>query len=140
MILNQLKDNVNIIKKLIMCWIGKNKPKIAKCDIQVYKIVFCNDRSYYQNYQYHDGLQNQIIIESGSFIAKYCCIKEGYHSYADLFMANFYYGNIKIVPCIIPKGIKYYVNDCNEVVSENIIYNKELSSFKKFISEFIIKL
>ena len=121
-----------------MCWHGINKVRIAKFDIHVYKRVNFNNISEFYHFQYYDGLQQLVTIYpiNDDINPIYCSIHQGYHSYSYI-SKKFYCLSLryKIVPCIIPKGTKFYLNNAREIVSENIIYNKELSFYPNLISK-----
>ena len=96
-----------------------SKFKIAKKDITCYKMIFLNDRAYYQNFAYSPNtLYNFINIKK-----EFDIIEKGYHSYSTKYKA-FCSGNkfyCKIVKFIIPKGTKYYYNSFyKEYVSTKI--------------------
>lgn len=108
-----------------MCWKSTELDKnVAEHDITVYKIVLPNTRgikSLFYKFWYlfnvtYRGTLNIKLVDS-----EYC-ITEGFHSYKTksqvLFVNQFYFK--KIVKCILPKGTIYYINNNDEIVSNQI--------------------
>ena len=138
-----------------MCWtcnINKLEAKIAKEDINVYKVVKSANRKYcvapFMDYTYYlkdiqPSLTLEVRIEPRSTFAK---ITEGYHSYSSV---NFVFdsvvegilgGYVKTIQCgnrkgtfrvdnplylatfIIPAGSTYFINEEDVIVSNMIKY------------------
>ena len=108
-----------------MCWISTElDKKVAEHDITVYKIVLPNIRGVKSLFYKFWYLFN--MTYRGTFNIKLdgseYCITEGFHSYKTksqvLFANKFYFK--KIVKCILPKGTIYYINNNNEIVSNQI--------------------
>lgn len=130
-----------------MCFYIHNKhlkEKTAERDITCYKVFSSRDingnqhgkyiRSYYRSFNYKfgtryelDGYINPILGAKGDPYM----INVGLHSYTSLEKAKkviqgmaSYYKKI-IIPCVIPKGSKYYHNPGDrEYVSDQIIIGK----------------
>lgn len=108
-----------------MCWISTElDKKVAEHDITVYKIVLPNIRGIKSLFYKFWYLFN--MTYRGTFAIKLVgseyCITEGFHSYKTksqvLFANQFYFK--KIVKCILPKGTIYYINNNDEIVSNQI--------------------
>lgn len=129
-----------------MCYIGINKseqtPIIAKKDIIVVKRLWKKNSKYNSEYK-HFNYTREIIPDSIKLVPKtegynyqyslFIC--EGYHSWdKDLFKNPFNdfkkikVGSNTLCYCLfmIPKGTKYYKNECNEIVSELIVFIGEI--------------
>ena len=96
------------------------KPKIAKRDINCYKLGMKIDetsfKSEFQEHLYNFG-EKQTELELSPI---HDIIMAGYHSYSNKRKLRF--GFPYRVKCIIPKGSIYYYNPCmKEYVSSNII-------------------
>lgn len=126
-----------------MCWICSTLSKqIAKQDYTVYKLVkfdtFDTCKSLVYDYTYTfdklNKLEQPLLVKeyNGVYI-----IDEGFHSYIDLRVMYFAEDMIKgcIAECTIPKGAIYYVNNYDEVVSNQIIIHKPsiLSDVEQFL-------
>ena len=108
-----------------MCWISeKLDKKVAEHDITVYKIVLPCTRGtkslfYKFWYLFNVTYRGTLAIK---LVGSEYCITEGFHSYKTksqvLFANQFYFK--KIVKCVLPKGAIYYVNNLDEVVSNQI--------------------
>lgn len=121
-----------------MCWISKikPKPKVAEEDMAVYKYAnasYITKKSVYaliyphryiidkNNKNIRLNILRNLVIDGNQVHT----INEGYHSYADLETARKkHWCSSHLAHFTIPKGTKYYINEKNEIVSENIIYNK----------------
>ena len=86
--------------------------------------------SLYRGYLYIPYTPNPevSISQIHNSLYNYWCINKGYHSYSTLAMAKLKRkSKLKlIVKCIIPIGSTYYLNECNEIVSSNIIVTDEV--------------
>ena len=138
-----------------MCWtcnINKLEAKIAKEDINVYKVVKSANRKYcvapFMDYTYYlkdiqPSLTLEVMIEPRSTFAK---ITEGYHSYSsvnfvfDSIVEGILGGYVKTIQCgnrkgtfrvdnplylatfIIPSGSVYFINEEDVIVSNMIKY------------------
>lgn len=133
-----------------MCWVTDKLPelKIAEKDIATLKVVLKKDDMLIPYFQYNDfyykldKLSPLVTLKVETLVNyKRYIIETGYHSYSesysyeissyyieinndiyrnDTFMGLFNY-SCCLVSCIIPKGTKYYVNERDEYVSEQII-------------------
>lgn len=131
-----------------MCWVTDELPelKIAEKDITTLKVVLKKDNVLLPYFQYNnfyyklDELSPLIALEPYSHYNHYF-IEVGYHSYSEsclyeissdyieiancnIYQHNYARFNLSsccLVSCIIPKGTKYYVNERDEYVSEQII-------------------
>lgn len=132
-----------------MCFISTN---LNKCytykDIVVYKIMNKNNISQIMLHKYEKNVHNEHIIinPTHTFIPRlkglFYVINKGYHSYTNIKEAlckiiiskidsiDFINGRLKISKFIIPKGTICYINDKNEIVSENIIYKSDVNLFR----------
>lgn len=146
-----------------ICPIEQFQERVTSKDIRVFKIVkIINNKivSLYQDYIYKLGESNP--IEKRMYVLPFNDTRKiihGYHSYSydkisinfdsshscfnisnsstqellDWVIANddFYY----VAECIIPKGVKYYLNPKGEYVSESIIISSiiPIKSFENFI-------
>ena len=108
-----------------MCWISTElDKKVAEHDITVYKIVLPNIRgikSLFYKFWYLFNVTYRRTLNIKLDGSKYC-ITEGFHSNKTksqvLFTNQFYFK--KIVKCILPKGTIYYINNNDEIVSNQI--------------------
>lgn len=108
-----------------MCWISKELNKrVAEHDITVYKIVLpCTSgtRSLFYKFWYLFNVTYRGTLAIKLDGSEYR-ITEGFHSYktkSQVLYANQFYFK-KIVKCILPKGAIYYINNLDEVVSNQI--------------------
>ena len=108
-----------------MCWISeKLDKKVAEHDIIVYKIVLPNIRGtkslfYKFWYLFNTTYRGTLDIK---LVGSEYCITEGFHSYktkSKVLLANQFHFK-KIVKCILPKGTIYYINNNDEIVSNQI--------------------
>jgi len=128
-----------------MClYINKNKSKIAKKDIPIWKLVVKLDNGEYRglfqrsfvyelNKEYKADIKIQNIAGSSSYI-----INEGIHSFIDLGMAIEYSSYLDssvrsitvLTEGIIPKGSEYYkgnyIISTGELASNRLIITKDL--------------
>lgn len=138
-----------------MCWEGKKKKNIADKDILCYKILKRTENEnelisiYYQFiYELKKLYKTQIYPENSWIYDDKIYINEGFHSYdkniviklqnyrnsaiVNVFSKHkvFLYepisSNLVLMECIIPKGSIYYKNGYNEIVSNQIIINREI--------------
>lgn len=136
----------------------KKTPQIAGEDIFVYKVMLQNPdtgryKSLYYGMRYEAGKVYSTCIEPiNTYRPLYPEMKidKGFHSYSmDRTMATkdkyqiviynmenneivdsiFFFDNLVIAKCIIPKGSKYYKNDLGEIVSDQIIITVEAIAF-----------
>ena len=136
-----------------MCWTSNKIPirNIATKDITCYKIFHAESikwkvrkflgislwkcgiekfYSLYRDYEYISYAHNPEIVISLIYSDYWdsWSIYEGYHSYSTLNRAKF--ERIRetdlIVKCVIPIGSTYYLNECNEIVSSNIIITDKI--------------
>lgn len=121
-----------------MCWTAINPSFMRECraseDIKVYKILLvrksifgkiefispCMDFHYKPGKVYHSELG--ITQTNYSLI-----IEEGLHCFQNMTSAGIYADNLfiglepyAIVPAIIPKGTRYYINENREIVTEKL--------------------
>lgn len=107
-----------------MCWTNRTlNRKVVEHDITVYKSVIpdligCRSLIYNFNYNF-----NEVYIESFHIehINDIYYIFRGFHSYKTKSRAlnrNPFYKCI--VKCILPKGTIYYINNLDEIVSNQI--------------------
>lgn len=127
-----------------MCLTSKTKePKIAKRNIICYKWV-CDKGTFYKSPYRGERLEKGVlniakghssIIESRIDNKTYYTIGEGFiHAYTN----NKKSGWAHIVPCIIPKGAKYYKDAfMHEICADKMIIGKE---YKLTLKERILKL
>lgn len=117
-----------------MCFIPSRNvpPKIAKEDIECYKIVRKDFKPFYgyskrkyrlgKVYNAYDGVRKlkKLKIVDG-------VIRKGVHSYIDIWWVFNIFNNLlkteKVLKCIIPKGTEYYENG-EKYVSLKIIPKK----------------
>ena len=145
-----------------MCWTGDNTAigKIAERDFYVYKIgkivwnnIFISD---IRGYSYVPKCPNKIVsLVPYSLCVDSCIIDRGYHSYKWIALDDYYpncrclcLGNYNpalkeslegykfccIATFIVPKGAKYFENECGHIVSSEIIYTGKylrISNFNK---------
>ena len=130
----------------------KPKPRVAKADIVVYKtghkVYEDNDdpipfRSAYRNYVYRPGEEHSANftydeeqLTSDNYESEYketvplnkrCYVTKGFHSFASISRANRRYDySAHLAEFIIPKGALYYINKCENVVSNRIIFKRWL--------------
>lgn len=78
----------------------------------------------YEIYQGYHSYEQGSIWEKPIFIASRNLVLINNDAY---FIP--YWSSLCIVECTIPKGVKYYVNECGEYVSEQIVINKILKEF-----------
>lgn len=123
-----------------MCWISSKPPvrRIAKEGIYTYKVVYdyseflCDSLIMGFVYEYYKlYTQNKAIMPLCGARTNKWIIEEGFHSYRTWLTAKKAFEGfstdssirkkIKIVQCIIPKGTIFYINEKNEIVSNNII-------------------
>ena len=108
-----------------MCWTNTElDKKVAEHDITVYKIVLPCSRgakSLFYKFWYLFNITYRETLDITLVGSEYC-IADGFHSYKTksrvLFANQFYFK--KIVKCILPKGTIYYINNNNEIVSNQI--------------------
>lgn len=113
----------------------KEAMKIAKTDIEVYKILNVQQISPFYNLKYEKGWHYYqegdrpftYSIYKGVHGAWELNVEQGLHSCCNLESArklgNCMLGFKIIVPMIIPKGAKYYIDrNMNEYVSDQLIY------------------
>lgn len=123
-----------------MCWIS-NKPPVRRIAIEgiyTYKVVYdyseflCDSLimgfvyEYYKLYTQNKAIMPLCVARTNKWI-----IEEGFHSYRTWLTAKKAFEKfstdpcirkkIKIVQCIIPKGTAFYINEKNEIVSNDII-------------------
>lgn len=130
-----------------MCWsaisIFDRIPKLAKTDIEVYKVVICGKYAPFQAYIYSINKEEPKIKMDVILPAR---IDLGYHSFSNkcrikkvLKDVNIYFphkgyecifGIIRplenIHKAIIPKGSLYFINRAGEIVSNRIIVTSEI--------------
>ena len=155
-----------------MCWeINKKKfnkkpekyRKVAKKDIEVYKIGFEEDNGfspyYRQDFIYKaNSLNDEISLHMDSRHDECYCIDEGYHSYSgECGIINSFYDigvyskndnekQFDFYQCdtigkfIIPKGTEYYENEDGEIVSSNIIWTGKIKYITDIKTSTEIKL
>lgn len=108
-----------------MCWISEELNKrVANCDITVYKVVISNTSSVMSlfrgfEYRFNKTYKESFIIRS--YDSMYI-ITKGFHSYrtkSQVLYENQFYC-MEIVKCILPKGTIYYINNFDEIVSNQI--------------------
>lgn len=123
-----------------MCWTSSKPPvrRIAKEGIYTYKVVFdygefiCYSLIMGFVYEYYKlYTQNKAIMPLCGALSNKWMIEEGFHSYRTWLTAKEASEKfstdpsirkmIKIVQCIIPKGTAFYINEKNEIVSNDII-------------------
>lgn len=109
------------------------KPHTARKNITVWKVIKKNNYSLYLNKCYKQNILYPRVkfgysgrySSSFSDIKEFATIDRGYHSYRSRERArdehhNVQHNNSKIVKFIIPKGAKYYIGDCEDIVSDII--------------------
>lgn len=138
-----------------MCWEGKKKKQVADKDILCYKILKRTENSselmseYFTFvYELKKLYKTKICVRNSYFYDDKIYIYEGFHSYDKsiliklnnykdnstvsvfcghrLFSHVFTHSNPILMECIIPKGSIYYKNGYNEIVSNQIIINREI--------------
>lgn len=133
-----------------MCWISDNLiMRIADKDFTVYKLLiktvkykfFIKRIKYYapihDDFEYKKGEKysiNHLYYKMKPFGNKFYMINEGFHSFVTKYILDEYlkrnhfnnYDFITPVQCIIPKGSEYCINANGEVVSNQIIFKKEI--------------
>lgn len=136
-----------------MCLVRTNihcGPKYATKDIICYKVLCKNDRhEYFSPFRHFIYKLNKRVSSNFSFmlfsiriqspqieynslklIRNFNCVTQGLHSFKCLLAAiEFKDRFVKegiVMKCTIPKGSWYYEGIQNELVSDNIIINKEL--------------
>ena len=133
-----------------MCWVGVFRLQEAQKDIEVYKVVIKDNKCYrsaYRNFPYIKGqtYHSKIISGRRSIL---CSVYTAIHSYSkELTEVNFnekpgyrelvisnkityrridYFTNSEnfpefvIMPCIIPIGAKYCINNRGEIISDTL--------------------
>lgn len=124
-----------------MCWISYNEKfqvmKIAKTDIQVYKILkkyqsWIFKRTQYVSLYHRFKYKLDKVYKSKlgvKFLEEYngLQIEEGLYSFINFEEAYFYRANVSsgslpwiICKAVIPKGSVYYINEDGEVVSDKL--------------------
>ena len=108
-----------------MCWTNRTlNRKVVEHDITVYKIVRPCTRgikSLFYKFWYLFNVTYRGTLDIKLVSSEYC-ITEGFHSYktkSQVLLANQFHFK-KIVKCILPKGTIYYINNFNEIVSNQI--------------------
>lgn len=105
------------------------KEKIAKIDIDVYKIINIENKSEWKHFQYVPNtlyrLRKKLNLEQKAGLVtklNYYKIDEGFHSYdKNAVETQQIVPFLKLVKFIIPKGAKYYYNSrFGEYVSSSI--------------------
>lgn len=129
-------------------------PKYATKNITCYKILCKNDKTntYYSPKQFFKYELNKRVSSNFSFMLSFLgisspqieynflktsknfdCVEQGLHSFDSMSAAIHYkYCFIRkglVMECIIPKGSWYYEGKDHELVSDNIIINKEIVLF-----------
>lgn len=122
------------IKTRELARIYTKNPKIAKKDVNVFKVLDENNNSAYQYFKYEKGTHYYQTGRPFSFeiykqesVFNYgwrININRGLHSFTLKKAAKeILYPNDKIVKMVIPRGSKYYISsDGTEIVSDNLIY------------------
>lgn len=125
-----------------MCLITKQKkPKIAKEDIIVYKVLVNYGNRLHSPYQWYLYKLNELVtidkfgIDYSRINTKLFFIYEGLHSYISKELAFkeqkswVPIENISVYEGIVPKGSEYYVSkDRTELVSNNLIIKRKIKS------------
>lgn len=130
-----------------MCWTSSKPPvrRIAIEGIYTYKVVFdynefiCDSLIMGFTYEYYKlYTQNKAIMPLCVARTNKWMIEEGFHSYRTWLTAKKAFEGfstdssirkmMKIVKCIIPKGTTFYINEKNEIVSNNIIITNSTTS------------
>ena len=124
-----------------MCWTSYNEEfhvmKIAKTDIQVYKILKKYQSWMFKRTQYVSPYYNFKYKLNKVYNSNLCVeflektnglqIQKGLHSFINFEEANFYRANASlgglpwiICKAVIPKGSFYYINEGGEIVSDKL--------------------
>lgn len=125
-----------------MCFISKEEPKrlIAETDVRVFKVLSKHERpdgiiqlyTPIQCMQVEFGiLQEPVPLflrmnNVGDYV-----ISRGYHSFSTYKRAKHFirdYSSSIIFIAYIPEGCTYYINEYNEVVSENLRITNEIAN------------
>lgn len=126
---------------------GSNpKPKTAKKDIHVYKVLYDLDNEYYTPFrralvEFHSNIAistaSRLTILRRSLNIEFSSVDivtEGIHAYRTILRAKSISNCMGgyIYHAIIPKGTKYYVGIDKNIVSEKLIIFKTKEAFKKY--------
>lgn len=136
-----------------MCLFRVNRncgPKYATKDITCYKVLCKNHKNntYYSPYQFFTYELNKCVSSNFSFALPFIgiptpqieynslklfrnfdCVRQGLHSCKYLSGAigySFRFVEGYVMECTIPKGSWYYEGTDHELVSDNIIINREM--------------
>jgi len=128
-----------VISKKHHCF---NRPRIASKDIKVYKILDQNQENYFTPFWRIPVKFSSGIAELESPLGKVYCktfncnyINEGIHAYRTLEHTCFIAisrENPIICTAIIPKGSKYYIGACADVVSTKLIIFEKDSLYTEY--------
>lgn len=134
-----------------MCWISYKPPvkRVAETDILVYKVVNYKPHtdeccSLIFNFLYKFGVIYDTDIKikySGNGKDTHVWMgNEGFHSFSnekaavyesDIYVEAYY---STIVKCVIPKGSDYYINEYDEVISNNIVILSKESPLQRILN------
>ena len=125
---------------------------VAKEDILVYKCLDCNDGEYCTPFQYMPivftkgkYVYNKVKMSQkiGCGIRKNALVSEGIHAYStrdkaikvakDFRKSNGTYMHY----AVIPKGSNFYVGQCDDIVSNNLIVYREKRCFDRYYPNII---
>jgi len=111
------------------------KPKIAKKEIKVYKVLDAVEGEYFSPYkcfQYHKGYQYTTKMSTSFYsiswlneINYYFKVEEGLHAYRNVSEIKrlYCFGEREvIVEMYIPVGAEYYIGDDGDIVSTDLIW------------------
>jgi hypothetical protein len=123
------------------------KPLIAEKDIIVYKASYKEENeniftSMFERYRYlkenlhraemtftndfcvSDRVEQDYVEDRGE--ENFLFVKKGFHSFVSIERIRKEYSGGEVAEFIIPKGSKYYSNECGNIVSNAIIFNEWL--------------
>jgi phage terminase large subunit-like protein len=133
-----------------MCWKGNFELKTAQKDFEVYKVMkvgLSNSFfSAYKNFAYEEGhTYHSEIIKIPFYYKDISAVNVALHSYSlelteweqkngvitiiskkrvkEEDILDFFINNINdfiVVPCLIPKGAKYCINELGEIISDTL--------------------
>jgi len=139
-----------------MCWSTKKEIilRTAKEDIFVYKIVYIDKyNKCFSSVNLFRYIANKKLFTVPLYTDVLGCVYEGYHSFKSInkieYTHNLYkywhkgipevdydvsWGKVALAKFIIPKDSIYLINECDEIVSNNIIYTGKYKLLRDLVN------